>query len=96
MNFLIIGCCSAEDTLKKHMLLVHESKNLCDYSWSLKSTMKIHIESVHEGRKPLKKKSFKCDFCNTGFSQYNNLKQLLKTEIYVRTRTTWVLFNCLS
>ena len=42
--------------MTKHVSSVHEGKkpfncDICDFSCSQKSNMKIHIESVHEGEK---------------------------------------------
>ena len=40
---------------KKHIESVHEERkcNICDYSCSLKTNLKGHIKSIHEGKKPL-------------------------------------------
>ena len=43
--------------------------NICDISFSIKGTLKRHIESVHEGKKP-----FKCSECDAAFSNNQNLK----------------------
>ena len=37
---------------------------VCGYSYSKKSNLKTHVETVHEG-----KKAFKCAICDYSFSQ---------------------------
>ena len=49
--------------------------NFCHTRIKSKDSMKRHIESVHEGKRP-----FKCSICPSAFSQRNRLK-VLKFEI---------------
>ena len=37
---------------------------ICDASFNLKSNLKVHIASVHEGKKP-----FKCNVCDASFAR---------------------------
>ena len=46
---------------------------ICDFSSSKKNNLKTHVESVHEGNKPLKK--IICEICENRFSQKNDLKR---------------------
>ena len=50
--------------MKTHVASVHEGKkpfkcDMCDYSFSLKNTMKRHVMTVHGGKKPSQKGSMK-------------------------------------
>ena len=54
-----------ENVSKKPLLC-----ELCDYTCSLKSNLKRHILSVHEGNKP-----FKCDICDYSCSQKSSMNQ---------------------
>ena len=50
--------------MKTHVASVHERKkpfkcDICDYSFSLKNTMKRHVMTVHGGKKPSQKGSMK-------------------------------------
>ena len=44
--------------------------NMCDKSFSVKSALHQHVESVHEGNGP-----FKCDICNKKFSAHLSMVQ---------------------
>ena len=63
--------CSSKETLRRHNKTVHEGIkrttvnkiNVCPICGkNVKISMKIHIESVHEGKKP-----FKCSLCDSAF-----------------------------
>ena len=61
----------------EHIESVYEAKkqfkcDICNYSCSIKKTMKTHVASVHKGKKP-----FKCNDCDKVFF----LKGSLKTHI---------------
>ena len=42
---------------------------ICDYGCYQKSDMKLHVASVHEGKKPIK-----CDICDYGFYRKSDIK----------------------
>ena len=43
---------------------------MCDYSCKRKGSMKVHVSSVHEEKKP-----FKCEICHHTCSQKGHLKK---------------------
>ena len=45
---------------------------MCDKSFSVKSALHQHVESVHEGNGP-----FKCDICNKIFSAHLSMVQYI-------------------
>ena len=47
----------------------HNHCEICGNSFANKSSLKLHIDSVHEGKKP-----FSCDICETSFSRKQHLK----------------------
>ena len=51
-NSLVCGKKFSTDNLKKHFISVHENQkphkcSICDYSCSRRSTLEMHVESVH-------------------------------------------------
>ena len=44
--------------------------DICDYNFSLRTDMKRHMASVHEGVKP-----FKCDICDYSCSEKGSMKR---------------------
>ena len=50
--------------------------NFCHTRIKSKDSMKRHIESVHEGKRP-----FKCSICPSAFSQRNRLKVLFEISL---------------
>ena len=57
--------------LETHNSSVHEKNkcSICDYTSSNKSTLKTHIESAHEKKRP-----HKCTICDYSSSQKSTLK----------------------
>ena len=47
--------------------------SICDYEFTRQATLKRHIQSVHEEKKP-----HRCSICDCNFSQKGNLKQHIK------------------
>ena len=59
--------------MNKHVASVHERKikcNICDASFASNQSIKIHIDSVHEGEKP-----FNCNICDASFTEKGNLNK---------------------
>ena len=66
------------ETLRKHMLSVHEGKNdfkceFCEYCTFIKARLKKHIDGVHE-----KKKDYTCDSCGKSYFSSNLLKMHIR------------------
>ena len=57
-----------------YMKQKRNSNVTCDYSCSLKGTMKTHVASVHEEKKP-----FKCDICDYSCSRKGNMNRHVST-----------------
>ena len=52
--------------------------DICITNFALKSNLKQHVGTVHEGKKHVTavhegKKQFKCDICNGNFGEKSNL-----------------------
>ena len=65
---------TARSTLKKpNVKRRKKSANICEIcckTFSGMGSLKIHIASIHEGKKP-----FKCNFCDSCFSHKGNMNQ---------------------
>ena len=52
---------------------LYTDNNICDISFTRKHSLKIHIQTIHEGKKA-GKKPFKCNICEDSFKQKTTLK----------------------
>ena len=85
-------------TWKNMFHMFHEEKkpfkcDICDYSFSRKSTLKTHVASVHKGKKP-----FKCNICDATFSENCHMKRHVskihggKKSWSIDTLSFWINF----
>ena len=59
---------------------------ICDNNFSRKSVLMLHIESVHEGKKP--QKSHKCHVCDYKTSHNGKLKRHIESVLEVEQLTS--------
>ena len=71
-------------TLKKQSVKARKKSTIaceiCCKTFSGMQSMKSHVESIHEGKKP-----FKCNICDASFSQKRILKEHVNMSNQIRT-----------
>jgi len=75
---------SDENTLKEHVLNVHEGSrfpcHLCSFLATRKATLKTHIESIHEGVK------YPCEQCGYAATQMSALRRHIRSQHGVNSK----------
>ena len=62
---------------------------MCDYGCSLKRTLRQHIASVHEGKKP-----HKCSICDYSFSEKGNMIKHIESVHEERNSNKCSIWDC--
>ena len=79
--------------MKNHIALVHESSGkeffceTCGNSYKSKTNLRLHIKSIHEG-----KKDHKCDACNKSYIDISSLKKHVR--IFHEGRKDYICSEC--